>query len=117
MSRRLWVIAIIIIAAVAAVIALSFFALFTQKTALSIVVIIGIALAVVALQYLVVNPALLESAKRSARQYCEAGQIIDPSLYKRLCNRLDSVKDDQEAAHLHGRLKELQEQSKKPDNK
>jgi hypothetical protein len=113
MSRRLWVIAIIIIIAVAAVIVLSFIALFTQKTALSVVVIICIALAVVALQYLVVNPALLESAKRSAKKYCDAGQIVDPGLHKRLCDRLSTVKDDQEAVHLQERLKNLQEKGKK----
>ncbi|HTY81276.1 MAG TPA: hypothetical protein VMB24_00675 [Dehalococcoidales bacterium] len=113
MSRRLWTIAIIIIIAVAAVIALSFIALFTQKTALSVVVIICVALAVVALQYLVVNPALLQNAKKSAKKYCDAGQIIDPGLHKRLCDRLDSVKDDQEAVHLQERLKDLKEKGEK----
>ncbi len=113
MSRRLWIIAIIIIIAVAAVIALSFIAFFEQKTALSVVVLICLALAVTALQYLVVNPALLESAKRSARTYCDAGEVIDPGLHKRLCDRLSTVKDDQEAVHLHERLKDLQEKGKK----
>ena len=113
MSRRLWIITIVIIIAVAAAIAISFVALFDQKTALSVVVLIVLALAVAALQYLVVNPALLEGAKRSARQYCEAGQIIDPGLHKRLCDRLSTVRDDAEAAHLHEKLKELQEKGKK----
>ena len=67
MSRRLWVIAIVIIIAVAAVVALSFIAFINQISALSVAVLICLALAVVALQYLVVNPALLESAKKSAR--------------------------------------------------
>jgi hypothetical protein len=113
MSRRLWVITAVIIIAVAAAIALSFIALFEQKTALSVTVLIFLALAVAALQYLVVNPALLESAKKSARKYCDAGQIIDPGLHKRLCDRLSSVTDDAEAAHLHEKLKELQEKGKK----
>jgi hypothetical protein len=113
MSRRLWVITAVIIIAVAAAIALSFIALFEQKTALSVTVLIFLALAVAALQYLVVNPALLESAKKSARKYCDAGQIIDPGLHKRLCDRLSSVTDDAEAAHLHKKLKELQEKGKK----
>jgi hypothetical protein len=113
MSRRLWIISIVIIIAVAAVIALSFIAFFEQKITLSVVVLIGVGLAVTALQYLVVNPALLESAKRSARKYCDAGEIIDPGLHKRLCDRLSSVKDDQEAAHLHERLKDLQGKGKK----
>ena len=117
MSRRLWIITIVIIIAVAALIALSFIALFEQKTALSIAVLICISLAVVALQYLVVNPALLESAKRSARKYCDAGQIIDPGLQKRLCDRLSSVKDDQEAVHLQERLNELQKKSKTSGDK
>jgi hypothetical protein len=113
MSRRLWIITIVIIIAVAAVIVLSFIALFSQKTALSVIVLICIALAVTALQYLVVNPALLESAKRSARKYCDAGEVIDPNLHKRLCDRLSTVKDDQEAVHLQERLKDLQDMGKK----
>ena len=51
-------------------------------------------LAVVALQYLVVNPALLESAKNSARTYCEAGEIIDPKLNQKLCDRLATAPED-----------------------
>lgn len=117
MSRRLWIITIVIIIAVAAVIALSFIAFINQIPALSVLVLVGLALAVVALQYLVVNPAQLESAKKSARKYCEAGEIIDPGLHKELCDRLSTAKDDSEAAHLHGKLKELQEKGNKPDAK
>jgi hypothetical protein len=112
MSRRLWVTTIVLIIAVAAVIALSFIAFIDQIPALSVVVLVCLGLAVVALQYLVVNPALLESAKKSARKYCDAGDIIDPGLHKRLCDRLASASEDSEATHLHGRLKELQEKGK-----
>ena len=108
MSRRLWVITIVIIIAVAAVIALSFIAFLNQITALSVVVLVCLGLAVVALQYLVVNPALLESAKKSARTYCVAGEIIDPKLNKRLCDRLSTAPDDAEAARLREKLNELQ---------
>jgi hypothetical protein len=109
MSRRLWVIAIVIIIAVAAVIALAFIAFLDQVPALSVIVLVCIALAVVALQYLVVNPALVDAAKESARMYCEAGQIIDPSLNKKLCDRLAKAPTDPEAARLQAELKKLQE--------
>jgi hypothetical protein len=108
MSRRLWVTAIVIMIAVAAVIALSFVAFFEQIPALSVAVLICLALAVVTLQYLVVNPAQLEAAKKSARTYCDAGEIIDPKLHQRLCDRLSAAKNDSEAADLHSKLKELQ---------
>jgi hypothetical protein len=117
MSRRLWVTTIVIIVAVAAIIALSFIALIKQIPVLSVAVLVGLALAVVALQYLVVYPAQLESAKKSARKYCEAGQIIDPGLHKELCDRLSSAKYDSEAIHLHGKLKELQQKGNKPEIK
>jgi hypothetical protein len=112
MSRRLWTITIIIIVAVAATIVLSFIAFLDQKIALSVAVLVLLALAVTALQYLVVNPALLESAKKEARTYCDAGEIIDPQLHARLCSRLASAPQDTEAAHLHGKLKDLQQKSK-----
>jgi hypothetical protein len=112
MSRRLWVTAIVLIVAVAAVIALSFIAFLGQIPALSVAVLVCLGLAVAALQYLIVNPAQLESAKKSARKYCDAGEIIDPGLHKTLCDRLAAAPDDSEAAHLHGRLKELQEKGK-----
>ena len=112
MSRRLWVTAIVIIIAVAGVIALSFIAFINQVPALSVAVLVCLALAVVALQYLVVYPAQLETAKKSARKYCDAGQIIDPGLHKELCDRLSTAKDDSEAAHLHRKLKDLQEKGK-----
>jgi hypothetical protein len=108
MSRRLWITAVVIIIAIAAVIVLASIAFIKQITTLSVVVLIGLALAVVALQYLVVYPAQLDAAKKSARKYCEAGKIIDPGLHKLLCDRLSAAKDDSEAAHLHGKLKELQ---------
>jgi hypothetical protein len=107
MSRRLWVTAIVIIIAVAAIIALAFVADLEQVPALAVIVLVCVAFAIVALQYLVVNPALLETAKKNARTYCEAGEIIDPSLHKRLCDRLSRAGDDPEAARLHDKLKEL----------
>jgi uncharacterized membrane protein (DUF106 family) len=107
MSHRLWVTAIVIIVAVAAIIALAFVSSVLQAPALAVIVLVCVALAIVALQYLVVNPALLESAKKNARAYCEAGEIIDPSLHKRLCDRLARAPDDPEAARLHQKLKEL----------
>ncbi len=108
MSRRLWTITIIIIIAVAAVIALSFVANLEQVPLLAIIVLICIALAVVALQYLVVNPALLDVAKRDARKYCEAGEIIDPGLNRKLCDRLARAPNDPEAVRLREKLNELQ---------
>jgi fatty acid desaturase len=107
MSRRLWVTAIVIIVAVAAVIALAFVSSIEQAPALAVIVLVCVALAVVALQYLVVNPALLDSAKKNARTYCEAGEIVDPSLHKKLCDRLARAPDDPEAARLHAELKKL----------
>src|SRR4030043_230006 len=98
MSRRLWVTATVLIIAVAAVIVLSFIAFINQIPALSVAVLVCLALAVVALQYLIVNPAFLESAKNSARPYCEAGEIIDPNLHQKLCARLASAPADAEAA-------------------
>lgn len=109
MSRRLWVISIIIMVAVAAVIALAFVADLRNIPALAVIVLICIALAVVALQYLVVNPALIEAAKDAARMYCDAGQIIDPALNKKLCDRLAKAPDDPEAVLLQEKLKELQQ--------
>jgi len=108
MSRRLWAIAIVIIIAVAAVIALAFIAFLDQVPALSVIVLVFIALAVVALQYLVVNPAMVEAAKEAARMYCEAGQIIDPALNKKLCDRLSRAPGDPEAVRLREKLNELQ---------
>jgi|GEM_PF-4624793 len=107
MSRRLWVITIVIIAVVAVVIALSFVTDLRQTSYLSVVVLVCVALAIVALQYLVVNPSLLESAKKEARRYCEAGQIIDPGLKRVLCNRLSKAPKDPEAARLKTELEKL----------
>jgi uncharacterized membrane protein (DUF106 family) len=108
MSRRLWVISIVIIIAVAAIIALAFVADLEQIPALAVIVLVCVALAIVALQYLVVNPARLESAKNSARKYCDAGEIMDASLHKMLCERLSKAPNDPEAVRLHRKLNELQ---------
>lgn len=109
MSRRLWITAIIIIIAVAATVSLSFVAEIDQIPVLAIIVLVCVGLAIMALQYLVVNPAMMEAAKQDARKYCEAGQIIDPGLNKKLCDRLSRAPNDPEAARLQEKLKELQE--------
>lgn len=113
MSRRLWVTTITLIVALAAIIVLAFIALFETIPTLSVVVLVFTALAVVAFNYLVVNPMLLENAKKSARSYCEAGQILDPKLHDRLCGRLSSAPEDTEAAELHRKLNELKEKGSK----
>jgi len=107
MSHRLWVITIVLVTAVAAIIALSFLAFAGNIIALSITVLILAALAVLTFDYLVFRPALLEYAKRRARNYCEAGQIVDPKLHQRLCERLSTAPGDAEAATLHQKLNEL----------
>ncbi len=109
MSRRLWITAIVIIVAVAATVSLSFVAQIEQIPVLAVIVLVLVGLAILALQYLVVNPALLETAKQDARKYCEAGEIVDPALNKKLCDRLSRAPDDPEAARLHAELKKLQE--------
>jgi hypothetical protein len=114
MSRRLWITAITLLIAIVAIVVLSFLALLENIPALSVVVLVFVALAVVAFNYLVVNPMLLENAKKSARSYCEAGQILDPKLHDRLCGRLSNAPEDPEAAELHKKLTELKEKS---DNK
>jgi hypothetical protein len=107
MSRRLWATTIILILFIAGIVTLSFIAFTQNITALSVVVLFFAALTVVAFNYLVLNPALLESAKREARNLCEAGQIVDPNLQKKLCDRLAKAPGDTEAAALHDRLKGL----------
>ena len=109
MSRRLWITAIVIIVAVAATVSLSLVAQIEQIPFLAVIVLVCVGLAILALQYLVVNPALLDTAKQDARKYCEAGQIIDPALNKKLCDRLSRAPNDPEAARLQEKLKELQE--------
>ncbi len=111
MSRRLWITTLLLLVTLAAIVTLSFIAFIQNIIPLVILVLVFAALAVVAFNYLVVNPALLENAKKSARNYCEAGQIIDPNLHDRLCGRLSSAPNDAEAADLHQKLQELK---KKP---
>ncbi len=113
MSRRLWITALTLVVALVAIIVLSFFALFETIPALSVVVLVFTALAVVAFNYLVLMPAQLENAKKSARSYCETGQILDPKLHDRLCGRLSSAPEDSEAAELHRKLNELKEKAGK----
>jgi hypothetical protein len=108
MSGRFWRTTIVVVVFLAAII-LSVLGLTQNIPALTIVALVLAALAVVGFNYLIVNPALLENAKRNARQYCEAGQIIDPGLHDRLCSRLSSAPKDTEAAELHRRLTELKE--------
>lgn len=109
MSRRLRTTTFSLIAFMVVMIALAFVALALDIPALSIVVLVLAALAVVAFNYMVVNPALLESAKKSARNYCEAGEIIDPGLHDKLCGRLSKAPKDAEAAELHKKLIDLRE--------
>jgi hypothetical protein len=109
MSRRLWVTTILLIITLAVIITLAFIAFFENIIPLSIIVLVFTALAVVAFNYLVLNPFLLENAKKSARNLCETGQIIDPKLHDKLCGRLAIAPNDAEAAALHSKLKELKE--------
>ena len=111
MSHRLWVTTVVLAVFLAAIIILSFLALLGNIPALSIVVLVFTAIAVAAFTYLVVNPALLERAKKNARNLCEAGQIIDPGLHDRLCSRLSGATGDLEAAELHKKLTELKKKS------
>jgi hypothetical protein len=113
MSRRLWVTTIILVINLVVIITLAFIAFFKNIIPLFIIVLVFTALAVVAFNYLVVNPFLLESAKKSARNLCETGQIIDPKLHDKLCGRLAVAPNDVEAVALHRKLKELKET---PDN-
>jgi hypothetical protein len=107
MSRRLWVTTILLIITLAVIVTLAFIAFFRNIIPLFIVVLVFTALAVVAFNYLVVNPFLLESAKKSARNMCEIGQIIDPKLHDKLCGRLAVAPNDIEAMALHRKLREL----------
>jgi hypothetical protein len=114
MSRRLWITTLLLLVTLAAIVTLSFIAFIENIVPLAIIVLVFAALAVVAFNYLVVNPALLENAKKSARGYCEAGQIIDPNLHDKLCGRLAAAPNDAEAADLHQKLKELQKKPARP---
>jgi hypothetical protein len=113
MSRRFWlnftVFAVFLVAVVLSVIGLTM-----DIPALAIVALVLAALAVVGYNYLVVNPMLLENAKKSARELCEAGQIVDPGLHDRLCSRLAKAPSDAEAVELHRKLTDLKENAKTP---
>ena len=117
MSRRLWITTLTLLIAIVAIVVLSFLALLENIPALSVVVLVFVALSVVAFNYLVVNPILLENAKRSARTYCEAGQILDPKLHDRLCGRLSSAPEDTEARELHRKLNEIKAKADKSGTK
>jgi hypothetical protein len=114
MLSRPWAISIVSVIFVAAVV-LAVVGLTQNMPALAIVALVLAALTVVGFNYLVVNPMMLENAKKSARQYCEAGQIIDPGLHDRLCSRLARAPADAEAAELHRKLNELKENAGKPE--
>ena len=113
MSRRFWLNFVVIAVFLAAVI-LSIIGLTMNIPALAVVALVLAALAVVGYNYLVVNPMLLENAKKSARHACEAGEIIDPGLHDRLCSRLAKAPADPEAAELHRKLTELKVNGKSP---
>jgi hypothetical protein len=117
MSRRLWITTLLLIITLAVIIALAFIAFFRNIISLFIIVLVFTALAVVAFNYLVVNPFLLESAKKSARNMCELGQIIDPKLHDKLCGRLAIAPNDVEAMALHRKLRELKESPEKTRTK
>ena len=114
MSRRFWLNFTVFAVFLAAVI-LSVVGLTQGIPALAVVALVLAALAVVGYNYLVVNPMLLENAKKNARNACEAGQIIDPGLHDKLCSRLSKVPDDAEAADLHRKLTELNDKGVKPE--
>ena len=113
MSRRFWqkftVFAVFLIAVVLSIVGLTL-----NIPAMAIVALVLAALAVVGYNYLVVNPMLLDNAKRSARELCEAGQVVDPGLHERLCNRLAKATADPEAAELHRKPTNLKENEKTP---
>ncbi len=113
MSRRFWqnlaVFALFLIAII-----LSILGLTLNLPVLAVVALVLAALAVVGYNYLVVNPMLLENAKKSARELCEAGQIVDPDLHEKLCSRLARAPADPEAAELHRKLTELKANGKTP---
>jgi len=113
MSRKLWLTVTVFAVFLAAVI-LSIVGLTQGIPVLAIVALVLAALAVVGYNYLVVNPMLLENAKKSARNACEAGQIIDPNLHDRLCGRLAKAPNDTEAADLHRKLIELKDKGDNP---
>jgi flagellar biosynthesis component FlhA len=112
MLSRFWRTAIVLVIIVAAIV-LAIIGLIQNIPAMAIVALVLAALAVVGYNYLVMNPARLENAKKSAREYCEAGQIIDPNLHEQLCSRLARAPQDSEAADLHHRLIELREKGEK----
>ena len=113
MSRRFWlnftVFALFLIAII-----LSILGLTLNLPALAVVALVLAALAVVGYNYLIVNPMLLENAKKSARELCEAGQIVDPGLHEKLCSRLARAPADPEAAELHRKLTDLKANSQTP---
>jgi hypothetical protein len=113
MSRRLWTTTILLVAVLAVIIIAAFFAMAENIITLSLTVLVAAALAVVAFDYLVLKPALLENAKRSAQTLCDAGEIIDPGLHQRLCNRLDTAPNDTKAMELRKKLDELKDKSDK----
>ena len=113
MSRRFWFNFTVFAAFLAAII-LSILGLTLNLPALAVVALVLAALAVVGYNYLVVNPMLLENAKQSARELCEAGQIVDPKLHDRLCSRLAKAPADSEAAELHRKLTDLKANGETP---
>lgn len=113
MSRKLWL-TVTVFAVFLAAVVLAVVGLTQNIPALAIVALVVAALAVVGYNYLILNPMLLENAKKSARNACEAGEIIDPGLHDRLCSRLAKAPADAEAADLHRKLTELKENADKP---
>jgi hypothetical protein len=113
MSRSFWLNFAVFAAFLAAII-LSILGLTQGIPALAVVALVLAALAVVGYNYLVVNPMLLENAKQSARELCEAGQIVDPGLHDKLCSRLAKAPADAEAVELHRKLTDLKANGETP---
>jgi hypothetical protein len=109
MSRRLWVTTLLLVFTLAVIITLSIIAFFENAIPLFVTVLVFTALAVVAFNYLVVNPYMLENTKKQARNLCATGKIIDPKLHDKICDRLATAPNDTEATALHKKMKELKE--------
>ncbi|MDD4859575.1 MAG: hypothetical protein PHR56_05155 [Dehalococcoidales bacterium] len=107
MNGKLWLTAGIFVVILAVIVALAFLAISENQVSLQIAVLLLAGGAIVGFDYFVIKPALLASAKDKAKQYCEAGQILDPKLHAKLCKTLGSAPKDPEAAELKKKLDDL----------
>ncbi|MDD5127857.1 MAG: hypothetical protein PHR43_07185 [Dehalococcoidales bacterium] len=111
MNRKLWLTSAVFVIILAVIVALTFLAISEDEFTLQVAVLLLAGGAIIAFDYLVVKPVLLADAKQKARGYCEAGRILDPKLYGKLCKRLGSAPKDAEAAELRKKLEELPQKS------